>query len=67
VVGPAQNLAGIESSVSIDRSQVDEEIINYSIDISGELTKSEKEKLLSIAKTCAVHKTLSKKISFKSA
>lgn len=56
----------VESKVSIDRSQPDETIFNYSIDISGDLTEDEKEKLLQVAKTCAVHKTLSKKIAFTS-
>ena len=60
-------VSAVESTVSIDRSQPDETIFNYSIDISGELTEEELEKLLQVAQTCAVHKTLSKKISFVSA
>lgn len=55
----------VETTVSIDRSQAEESIFNYSIEISGELSEAEKDKLLKVARTCAVHKTLSKKISFR--
>lgn len=60
------NVSAVEANVSIDRSQPDETIFNYTLDISGDLAEGEQEKLLQVAKTCAVHKTLSKKISFKS-
>ena len=55
----------VETTVSIDRSQAEESIFTYSIEISGELSEAEKDKLLKVARTCAVHKTLSKKISFR--
>lgn len=61
------NVTDVKTNVSIDRSQPDETIFNYSIEISGDVTDDERKKLLQVAKTCAVHKTLSKKISFTSA
>jgi len=63
-VNHGYNVSAVESTVSIDRTQPDETIFTYSIEISGDLTEAEREKLLQVAKTCAVHKTLSKKISF---
>ena len=58
-------VAQVETRVSLDRSRSDEVIFNYSIDISGALSGSEKQKLLSAARTCPVHKTLAKKLTLK--
>jgi len=57
----------VETKVWIDRSLPDETLFNYAIAISGDVTEDERTKLLQVAKTCAVHQTLSKKISFESA
>lgn len=61
------SVSHIETKVSLDRSQTDEVVFNYSLDISGSLTNTEKELLVSAAQTCPVHKTLSKKLKIKSA
>ncbi len=58
-------VAQVETRVSLDRSRSDEVIFNYSIDISGSLSGSEKQKLLSAAQACPVHKTLAKKLTLK--
>lgn len=53
----------VETTVSLDRSHPDEVIFNFSINISGSLSSSEKQKLISVAKTCPIHKTLTKKLT----
>ena len=55
----------VETTVSLDRSLPDEVVFNYSLKISGALSNSEKQTLLSVAKTCPVHKTLTKKLTIK--
>ncbi len=60
------SVANVEATVSLDRSRTDEVIFNYSLDISGSLTSTEKQTLLSAAETCPVHKTLSKKLTIQS-
>lgn len=58
-------LSGISSQVTLDRSLPDETVFEYSMDFQGVLSKEQREKLIKVAKTCPVHKTLSKKISFR--
>ena len=59
------SVSHIETEVSLDRSQTDEVIFNYSLDISGSLSLTERESLLSAAQHCPVHKTLSKKLTLR--
>ncbi len=58
-------LESIQTTVTVDRSHPDEVIFKYSIDLSGPITSEQKERLHQIAKTCPVHQTLSKAISFR--
>ena len=58
-------VSNVETTVSLDRSLPDEVVFNYSLKISGALSNSEKQTLLSVAKTCPVHKTLTKKLTIK--
>jgi putative redox protein len=60
------SVSGIETKVALDRSQTDEVIFHYSLDISGSLTGDERKLLLSAAQSCPVHKTLSKKLTIQS-
>lgn len=53
----------IETTVTLDRSRDDEVVFNYSLEISGQVTIAEKQKLTAAAATCPVHKTLSKKLT----
>lgn len=53
----------VETTVSLDRTRSDEVVFNYSLNISGSLSSSEKQKLISVAKTCPIHKTLTKKLT----
>jgi putative redox protein len=59
-------VSDIQTTVSLDRSRPNEVIFNFSITISGALSSSEKQKLVSVAKTCPIHKTLTKKLTLKS-
>jgi len=59
-------VSNVETTVSLDRSRPDQVIFIYSLDISGTLSSSEKKKLISIAKTCPIHNTLTKEITIKS-
>lgn len=56
----------IETRVSLDRSQTDEVVFNYSLDFSGSLTSSERKLLLAAAQSCPVHETLSKRLTIQS-
>jgi putative redox protein len=53
----------VRTIVTLDRNLPDEAIFKYSIDMTGSLSDEQRVKLLQIAKTCPVHKTLLKKIS----
>ena len=55
-------LEGIHTAVALDRSLPNEVKFNYSINLIGSLSPEQKERLFQVAKTCPVHKTLSKVI-----
>lgn len=57
------SLDHVETTVSLDRSQTEEVVFNYSLDIAGSLSSAERQQLVSAAQSCPVHKTLSKKLS----
>jgi len=59
-------LAEVCTTVSLDRSSPLEAVFNYSIELSGQLDNEQRKKLLEIAETCPVHRTLAKKLSFRS-
>lgn len=56
-------LSSVTTRVDIDRSDPESVVFKYAIDIDGNITEDQRRKLLQIATTCPVHKTLSKKIS----
>ena len=58
------SLSTVTTQVDIDRSHPEKVVFRYDIDIDGDITEEQRRKLLQIAKTCPVHKTLSKDISF---
>ena len=60
------SVSHVETKVSLDRSQSEEVVFPYSLDISGSLTSTERELLLSAAQSCPVHTTLSKKLTINS-
>jgi putative redox protein len=58
-------LGVVSTKVSLDRSSPSEAVFNYSMELSGQLHDEQRKKLLEIAETCPVHRTLSKKLSFR--
>lgn len=59
-------LGEVSTKVSLDRSSPSEAVFNYSIELSGQLDDEQRVKLVEIAETCPVRRTLSKKLSFRS-
>ncbi|HVP18542.1 MAG TPA: OsmC family protein [Spirochaetia bacterium] len=54
------------TTVTLDRNSPSEAVFNYSIELSGQLDDEQRNKLLEIAESCPVHRTLSKRFSFRS-
>ena len=59
-------LGNVSTTVSLDRNSPLEAVFNYSIELSGQLDDEQRKKLLEIAETCPVRRTLSKKLTFRS-
>ena len=59
-------LGEVATKVSLDRSSPLKAVFSYSIELSGQLDDEQRKKLLEIAETCPVRRTLSKKVSFRS-
>ena len=57
-------LGSVTAKVPLDRSHPDEIVFRYEVDVDGDLTPEQKDKLLHAASACPVRKTLSKKIRF---
>jgi putative redox protein len=57
-------LEEVKTRVSLDRSNPEEVIFGYSIELNGNLSVDQQRKLKQIATTCPVKKTLSKRIAF---
>jgi putative redox protein len=57
------SLDEVHTTVALDRNLPNEVVFKYSITLTGSLTEDQRNKLLQIAKTCPVSKTLSKEIS----
>ncbi len=57
-------LSEVRAEVRLDRSQLNETVFKYSIELVGPISDDQRQKLLHIAKACSVHKTLSKKLVF---
>jgi putative redox protein len=59
-------LRSVTAKVTLDRSHPDEIVFRYEVDVDGDLTPEQKDRLLHAASACPVRKTLSKKIRFES-
>jgi putative redox protein len=57
-------LRSVATKVSIGRSHPEEVVFHYEVDLDGELTPVQKDKLLHAANACPVRRTLSKRIRF---
>ncbi|MBC2602295.1 OsmC family protein [Puniceicoccus vermicola] len=61
----SMNLDSVTTTVTIDRSEPGEACFEYSIQLSGDLSKEETDSILEAVKNCPVRKTLSSKLSFR--
>ena len=57
-------LESVRTTASLDRSEPPKAVFKYSIELTGELTNDQRNKLLQIAETCPVHNTLLREIGF---
>lgn len=58
-------LEGITVKVNLDRSNPDKAVFEYSVEYKGDIDDQTREKLLRVAKSCPVHKTLMRQLEFK--
>jgi putative redox protein len=58
-------LADVCTTVTLDRNSPVEAVFNYSIELSGQLDDGQRKKLMEMAESCPVRKTLSKKLTFR--
>lgn len=58
-------LSGVTTRVKLDRSQPEETIFEYEIELQGELSEQDRARLLDVAEKCPVRRTLSKHIGFR--
>jgi putative redox protein len=59
-------LRGVTTNVSLDRTHPDEVVFRYDVELDGELTAEQQDRLFHAASVCPVRKTLSKRITFAS-
>jgi len=57
-------LAGVTTRVKLDRSIPDETVFQYEVELHGDLTPEQQDKLMLAASACPAHRALSKKIRF---
>jgi putative redox protein len=57
-------LQTVKTKVTINRMDPEKVIFEYEIDLIGDLTPEQHDKLLKVAATCPVRRTLSKEICF---
>jgi putative redox protein len=57
-------LGQVSTTVVVDRSQPSNAVFKYTVELAGQLSTEERRKLIQIAETCPVRKTLSRTISF---
>lgn len=68
IYGDSHNIdtQGVEATVVLDRSKPEEAIFEYCFSFPGRLSEEEKQKLSSVARSCPVHRTLSRTIVVRS-
>jgi putative redox protein len=57
-------LRAVTTNVNLDRTHPDEVVFRYEVEIDGELTEEQRNKLFQAASACPIRKTLSKRIGF---
>jgi putative redox protein len=58
-------LAGVTTSVQLDRSNPEETVFEYEITLQGPLSEQDRARLLSVAANGPLRKTLSKRMGFR--
>lgn len=58
-------LSKVKVMVKLNRNIIESSIFEYRIEVEGNLSEIERKKIMSVAETCPVKKTLSKEIKFK--
>lgn len=57
-------LSGVTTRVTLNRTNSEEAIFEYEIELRGSLSQDQRDRLLEAAKKCPVRQTLSKRIGF---
>jgi putative redox protein len=57
-------LRTVATTVNLDRSHPDEVVFRYEVELDGDLTPEQRDKLSNAASACPVRRTLSKKLRF---
>ena len=58
-------LSGIKVGVSLDRSDPEQTVFEYQVELQGDLTDEQRRELMEQTKSCPVGQTLSRNISFR--
>lgn len=58
-------LSAVTTRVKLDRSKPEETVFEYEVDLQGELTDTERDRLINVAEKCPVRQTLSKHLGFR--
>jgi putative redox protein len=58
-------LSSVSTTVTLNRNKPDEACFEYSVDLSGDLSDTDRQRLLEVIRSCPVRQTLSKKITFR--
>jgi putative redox protein len=57
-------LSEVSTTVRLDRTRPDEPCFECVVNLPDDLSESDRNRLLDISRSCAVHQTLSKKLTF---
>lgn len=57
-------LAGVSTTVTLDRGHPEESAFHYLIDLDGPLSEGQRQQLMEAAKSCPVRKTLTRRMAF---
>ena len=60
-------MRGVTAKVSLDRTDPDEVVFRYDLEVDGELTEEQRNRLFQASKACSIRKTLSKRIRLSTA
>jgi putative redox protein len=58
-------LSEAKVSVSLNRDNPEQTVFEYGVELQGDLTAAQRQKLMELAALCPVKRTLSKHISFR--